>query len=235
MTTSPGFYRKRVRPRESLSRQLQRFRNQLGLTLAKVEDEIKIREHHLAHIEAGDFHQLPPSHARGFIRRYARFLGINDDVIEAELIYIDTTRHASTLFSPGRIGREPSWIITPRTIVVGAIIVGVLGLLGYITYQVQQFSAPPALQVLEPKDDSVVTSEQLTVRGTTEPGSMVIIDELQANVDVDGGFSQHLALRPGLNQITIRSVNRIKKQTSLMVTILYELPPSPSPSPTPAR
>lgn len=232
MTTATGFHRKRVRQKELFSRQLNRLRDGLGISLAKVEEEIKIRESHLAHIEAGEFHHLPPSHARGFIRRYARFLGVDDAVTEAELVYIDTARRPSTLFSPGRIGRESRWIITPRTIVLVILAICVVGLLGYVTYQVRQFSAPPVLQVLEPNDHTVVKNEQLTVRGSTQSGSTVTIDELQANVAIDGAFSQQLTLRPGLNQITIRSVNRIKKVTEKTVTILYELPVSPSPLPS---
>ncbi len=232
MSASSGFQRKKVRAKESFSARLARMRHEQNLSLAGVEDEIKIREHHLEHIESGNFERLPASHAKGFIRRYARFLGLSEEEITTELVYIDTLGTSHSLFSPRKIGREPKWIVTPKTVVFIFVAIFVLLVIGYIFYQVKQFSAPPNLVVSEPKDQAVLTSEQLAVTGSTDPGSTVTIDELQANVTPQGDFRYELTLRPGLNQITIRSVNRIKKVTEKTVTILYELPVSPSPLPS---
>lgn len=52
-------------------------RERLGLTLEEVERTTRIRIHHLEAIERGELDSLPsPVQARGFLRNYAEFLGL---------------------------------------------------------------------------------------------------------------------------------------------------------------
>jgi hypothetical protein len=97
-----------------------------------------------------------------------------------------------------------------------------------VTYQVKQFAAPPSLTILTPSDQAVVTTANLEIDGTTDPGADLTIDDLDVTLQPSGTFTYPLTLRPGLNQITIRSVNPIKKQTAKTLTILYEVPGSPT-------
>lgn len=56
---------------------LREAREAKGLTLAEVQDEIRIGTKFLEALETGQFQQLPtPVHARGYLRNYARFLGL---------------------------------------------------------------------------------------------------------------------------------------------------------------
>lgn len=59
---------------------LRRERTRRRLTLAQVAQATKIRERYLAAIESDRFDELPhPVHATGFIRIYARFLGLDPE------------------------------------------------------------------------------------------------------------------------------------------------------------
>lgn len=56
---------------------LREAREKLGLTLEEVERTTRIRVHHLEAIERGELDSLPsPVQARGFLRNYAEFLGL---------------------------------------------------------------------------------------------------------------------------------------------------------------
>jgi len=56
---------------------LREARERLGLTLEEVERTTRIRIHHLQAIERGELEGLPsPVQARGFLRNYAEFLGL---------------------------------------------------------------------------------------------------------------------------------------------------------------
>jgi cytoskeletal protein RodZ len=56
---------------------LREARERLGLTLEEVERSTRIRVHHLEAIERGELDSLPsPVQARGFLRNYAEFLGL---------------------------------------------------------------------------------------------------------------------------------------------------------------
>lgn len=57
----------------------------MGLTLAQVEAEIRVRERILAALESGEYASLPaPVYSRGFVRTYARFLGLDPEAAVAE-------------------------------------------------------------------------------------------------------------------------------------------------------
>ena len=56
---------------------LREAREAKGLTLLEVQEEIRIGTKFLEALETGQFQQLPtPVHARGYLRNYARFLGL---------------------------------------------------------------------------------------------------------------------------------------------------------------
>jgi cytoskeletal protein RodZ len=63
---------------DELGHILREARENKGLTLAQVQSEIRINSKFLAALETGEYHRLPtPVHVRGFLRNYARFLGLD--------------------------------------------------------------------------------------------------------------------------------------------------------------
>ncbi len=57
---------------------LREARENKGLTLEEVQAKIRINARFLAALESGQYDALPtPVHARGFLRNYARFLGLD--------------------------------------------------------------------------------------------------------------------------------------------------------------
>ena len=56
-----------------------------GVDLFRVERDTKIRSKFLAALEDGDFADLPGDvYARGFLRNYASYLGLDADEVEEE-------------------------------------------------------------------------------------------------------------------------------------------------------
>lgn len=65
---------------DELGHILREARETKGLTLAEVQEETRISPRYLEALEAGDYQRLPtPTHVRGFLRNYARFLGLDPD------------------------------------------------------------------------------------------------------------------------------------------------------------
>jgi cytoskeleton protein RodZ len=63
---------------DELGHILREARENKGLTLAQVQAEIRINTKFLNALETGEYHRLPtPVHVRGFLRNYARFLGLD--------------------------------------------------------------------------------------------------------------------------------------------------------------
>ena len=69
----------------SISERLRAAREARGVDLFRVERDTKIRMKYLAAMEQGDFAELPADvYARGFLRNYASYLGLDPDEAESE-------------------------------------------------------------------------------------------------------------------------------------------------------
>ena len=65
---------------DELGHILREARETKGLTLREVQEKTRINSRFLEALEMGDFDRLPtPTHARGFLRNYARFLGLDHE------------------------------------------------------------------------------------------------------------------------------------------------------------
>ena len=92
---------------EQLGAKLRETRQRLGLTLDEVERATRIRTHHLEAIERGDLDALPSAvQARGFLRNYADFLGLDPGDILLE--------YAEEIQSRGRQRRRAEQGQAPR-------------------------------------------------------------------------------------------------------------------------
>lgn len=68
----------------NVGKKLQQKREELGISLEKIEHLTKIQKRYLRAIEIGDWSRLPePVYTRGFIHSYARTLGV--DLTELQL------------------------------------------------------------------------------------------------------------------------------------------------------
>jgi cytoskeleton protein RodZ len=65
---------------DELGHILREARETKGFTLREVQDKTRINSRFLEALEMGDFDRLPtPAHVRGFLRNYARFLGLDPE------------------------------------------------------------------------------------------------------------------------------------------------------------
>lgn len=65
---------------QELGQFLRSLRNDRALTLEQAEQDLSIRMHHLEAIEEGQFESLiSPVYARGFVKQYAVYLGLDGD------------------------------------------------------------------------------------------------------------------------------------------------------------
>jgi cytoskeletal protein RodZ len=104
--------------------QLRERRRQHGLSLADVERDTRINALYLEALEAEDFAALPaPVYARGFMRSYARYLGLDPDAAAAA-VPRDLPRPLDLEPFPGlrRAGGAPAALpaVSPTAIAIGA-------------------------------------------------------------------------------------------------------------------
>jgi len=99
----------------SFGEELRREREIRGISLKEISDATKISKRFLEAIERNDHRTLPaPVFTRGFVREYARYLGLNIDEIVTRYNYaaagddrIEKSAHLERLVELQTTGREP--------------------------------------------------------------------------------------------------------------------------------
>lgn len=200
-----------------IGQRLQEERKKQGLSLEKVAKATRIRLSFLEAIEKGDYRRLPSSaYAQGFVKNYVEFLGL-------------PTRELLALFRREFDGREylgvlPESFTKPRSISVnrfrlwqtfGVILIILLVLMGYIFFQYKSAFFSPSLSVSSPKEQEVLTSQTITVTGSTESNTTVTVNGLPTFIDDNGNFKKDISVFPGTAVIIIKATNSFGKTSIL--------------------
>jgi cytoskeleton protein RodZ len=119
----------------SFGEKLRREREMRGVTLDEISESTKISRRHLESLEKEDFNSLPGGvFNKGFVRAYARFLGINEDQAVADYVAVAQEAAPPEDQFPLDIHEEPNRELNPRRsnlplVLAVAALVGVL--IGY--------------------------------------------------------------------------------------------------------
>jgi hypothetical protein len=111
---------------------LRQARTDQGLELGAVSEAIKIRVRYLRALEAEDWDALPaPAYARGFLRTYAGYLGLDADALVEEFrraVDVSAEYGPSEELRPP-VAERPAAFPSPRMLIVAGAVVAVLAVL----------------------------------------------------------------------------------------------------------
>ncbi|HEX7287311.1 MAG TPA: RodZ domain-containing protein [Candidatus Angelobacter sp.] len=119
----------------SFGDKLRREREMRGVTLDEISESTKISRRHLESLEKEEFDSLPGGvFNKGFVRAYARFLGINEDQAVADYVAVAQEAPPAEDQFPLDIHEQPNRELNPRRsnlplLLAVAALVGVL--IGY--------------------------------------------------------------------------------------------------------
>jgi cytoskeletal protein RodZ len=220
--------------RQHLGEMLRSARESRGLDRARIERDTRIRERYLSALERGAYDELPGDvYARGFLRTYARYLGLDPDAMVA--LYRIEARAPVGERAATRGRRRPIQGPRPRAFalapgVVGAAVLTVMvgALVAYLAYQLITFARTPELRVLEPPGDvSGHRESSMVIRGVTAPNARVSVSGLAENpsvvADDEGRFSVRVELLPGSNLVTLSALDPRTTRQSPEVTRRIEV------------
>ena len=201
---------------------LQQERESKQISRAELAQKIRVKEQFLEALEDNRFADLPAAvFVKGYIKGYARVLGFDSEPMLA-LLRRD--------FQEGDKGKlipqdflKPSFrksAISPSISLATSGIIGVfLILFLYIGIRWYSFISPPKLELIEPTEDSLV-SAQITIKGITEPETMVTVNSQPISVELDGNFETQITLpTEGISTITLEATDKQKKTTTLQRTV----------------
>ena len=199
---------------------MQQKRLEKSLSLEDVAKATKIKTEFLSYIENGEYQKLPSaSYAHGFVRNYAKFLGLPDEEILAIFRREFDEDKAYRVLPKGlEQGEEfPLFKFKIRQAVLLAVIV-ILFFIGYLLFQYRDAFLNPPLEITSPKEGTILFS-QIKVTGKTDPNATVYVEKDAVSVDQNGNFQKVINVFPGKTTITVRVVNKFSKETQKSVEI----------------
>src|SRR5262249_1921209 len=163
---------------------LRREREMRGITLDEITESTKISRRHLEALEGEHFDQLPGGvFNKGFVRAYARFLGIDEDQAVAEYSAASNEQPEPEDKFPLEIHEQPNRELNPRRsplpLVFGvAALVGVL--MGYFFWLKSRPHGSEAAQ--QPGPQTSVVHDAVPAKSTSQPTAVQQNQDAPAHV-----------------------------------------------------
>lgn len=228
-----GFRFRRVSSDTALGDRLKRARVRKKLSVAEVEAETRIRGKFILALESDSWDQIPSEvYGRGYLERYATFLGINAQEVMAEYErarhrYARTCKEQEVAFAPAGNVRLPRLVLTARSVGVGAILL-VTGLgMSFVGKQLAAYAAAPPLRLagaLEGTYSEVnARAGEFVVSGVVPNGTTVRVNGEPAPV-LSGSFSRGLVVQPGVNAVVVEATSPGGKTTTEIRSVV--VPPT---------
>lgn len=200
---------------------LQQARLEKGLTLKDVAKSTKIKTEFLGFIEEGEYAKLPSvSYAHGFVRNYAKFLGLPEKEIMA-IFRREFDEDKSYRVLPKGFGEGDSFPITRFKLkqTAGLITLIFLLFIGYMLFQYRGAFLNPPLEIISPENGALISSSEVTVSGKTDSNTTVYIEKNAVSVNKDGNFKKTIIVFPGETTISVKVINKFSRETEKKVKI----------------
>lgn len=200
---------------------LKNARIKKNLDLVAVEKITRIRLKFLLALENNEFEKLPPgTFAKGFIKNYAAHLGLPVD--ETLAFYRRQVNEEKITVLPKKRATIGRFSLTPQFFTISSIGALLIIFFAYLIFSYFQFAGTPSLILSSPNNNSVVKEDQIELIGKTDPEATLFINDQAVSVTENGSFDVKVPLQPGINSLTIKAVNKYKRQTTIIRNIRLE-------------
>lgn len=215
----------------TLGERLAKLRESQKFTVEELAKEIKIRGDYIKALESGEYQLLPTKvYARGFINAYAKYFNVSEERLvklfdrEYQIYKNIHKKDEPQVEEITRLPALPKIVLTSKTIIAIAafLIITLAG--SYLYFGFQKFVSAPWLKIEEPAGEVTTKEQAIAIKGSTQNDARVFINDQLIQVGLDGSFIDQVGLSPGLNNITIKSINKFDKETveKIIVHAEYE-------------
>jgi cytoskeletal protein RodZ len=201
---------------------LREARESKSLTLEAVEEGTKIRLKFLTAIEADDFTTMPSlSYAKGFVKNYSEFLGLNSRTVLAffRRQTIDVPKSSLLPKGMGEPLNRSALQLTPSKFIILLVVVLLSLFLLYLGLQYRTLQLPPNLVIEAPKTQSVVSERRIDVLGRTDSDATITINGINVLVRSDGKFFDQVNLESGVNKLNVVATSRLGKTVTKVLEV----------------
>ncbi len=199
---------------------LKETREEKLYTLEEVEKATKIRVEMLKALEADNYAKLPPpTFVQGFIKNYAKFLGIDANKILA--IYRREHKkgndYVMDAFSHPLAHKR--FQLTPRKVLGLVVTVAVLSFFVYLWFQYRQYTGAPVLTLESPQDQLTTDNPSVIVSGKTDPDANLTVNNQKIPVGDNGEFKEEIKLSSEVNKIDVVSASKFGQKSEVQRTV----------------
>jgi hypothetical protein len=208
----------------TLGERMKKIRNDRRLSLAEISKSTKIQAKYLEYLEEGDYMKLPADvYVKGFIRSYAIFMGLDETTLIKQYQREKGIHKNIKKISDNDNNNAPikfsSFIITPKIIILTAVVVLVLASFLYLYREVNSFVSAPRLVIIKPNDGLSIDGNLTHVTGIAEKDALVFINDQPVLVNENGEFGEDVGLKSGLNVITVKARSKFNKEAVQTVSV----------------
>jgi cytoskeletal protein RodZ len=189
-------------------------------SLMHVEGMTRIKSGFIDSIEKEKWDSLPafPT-VLGFVKSLASSLDVDPKMAVAVLKRDYPPKKLKIAPKPD-LGSKFVW--SPKlTFAIGVSAI-LLALFGYLIFQYIHFISPPRLTVDSPKENQVVTGDSVTVFGSTDSDTKIIVNDQPVIVSADGKFSVSLNIVKETKEVVIMASSRSGKATTVSRNIIVK-------------
>jgi hypothetical protein len=210
------FCRKQLEASLRVGERLKRAREDKQISLGMISNITRIPVKYLEAIECGCFEMLPEAkaHRIAYVREYAKALELNPESFvyqfgkEADMENYAQKHPLNALKI--RPYNSLSFLLKNT-----AVIIFILGFLGYLFWQINGILQPPKLVIYTPADGYVTSHLNTLVQGETEKEVKVTVNGKEIMTNERGQFEAMVDLSNGVNAITISAVKKHGKTTTV--------------------
>lgn len=218
------FKGRKINKLSDLGETLKRKRTELGFSLAQISKRTLIAERYLESIEREDWQHLPGEvYIRNFLKRYAAELSLDPTRVLKVYEHRSNFVYQSSIGSLQRTLPLSSFhfLILPKLIRNGLIILVIISALGYLGWQVNQILTPPKLAIYSPVENFVTKESQVIISGQTDKEVEVKINDIVVPVNA-GKFTETIDLQIGLNMLKISASKKYGREQVLYRRIMWQ-------------
>jgi transcriptional regulator with XRE-family HTH domain len=222
-----SFQKKEINITTTIGEKLKKKRQEKGLKLDELADELNIARNYLEAIEGGDFEKLPGEiYVKNFLRLYCNFLDLDYKQLfreygQEERVHRQITKADIEAFGHEKVKKWYSFVtlnLLQKLILVLLVIAG----LAFLGMKISNIVAPPSLNIISPEDNFITTNNYIEMVGQTEVGAKVSINGQNIMINPDGSFKEKIDLRSGLNFIKISAEKKYSKTVDVYKEVMVE-------------
>lgn len=204
---------------------LKAAREKNKISLEDVHKDTKIHLKFLEALESDTYGIFSDKvHAKGFLKIYATYLGLNtNDIIALWRREYESNfdKHRDSKTYQLKKVSPLTFYITPNIMIMTLFLVITIIFFGYLFYKYKTYVGLPTLEVYQPINNKTITSDIIDITGKTDLDVTIYINNQKILLNPDGSFGTSIRLKEGINTLSIKAINKLDKEQEIIRTVIY--------------